>query len=164
MKLLVSPEKIKEALSKVSATVDKRNIRPMLSNCLFLAEKNKLIIKSTDLEISSKVIINCKIEKEGSFCINGKNVTEVIREFQGGELLLETEIEGNTLKIEHENIHYTLPICQTNEFPDILFQEKEKGFILTADEINQIINKTSFAVSTDETRPYLNGIFLQEHE
>ena len=73
MKLTIQAHVLRDAINKVLTVVDKKNSRPILTNCLIKSQGQKLELIATDLEVSAKIILAAKIEKEGSFCINSKN-------------------------------------------------------------------------------------------
>lgn len=160
MKLSISAPLLRDAINKVLSVVDKKNSRPILTNCLIKAQGQKLELVGTDLEVSAKIILNAKIEKEGSFCINSKNIADILRELPNDELLLNVD-NNNLLNLSCKNISYSLLVTSADDFPQLSFQNQSSEFRLKTKQIAHIINKTSHAISTDETRLYLNGIYFQ---
>ena len=160
MKLTIKSDILRDAINKVLTVVDKKNSRPILTNCQLKATGQNLEIIATDLEVSAKIILNAKIESEGSFCINSKNIADILRELPDEDLLLSVD-NSNLLNLNCKNIHYSLLVISSEEFPQLNFQNQTSEFKLKTKQITHIINKTQHAISTDETRLYLNGIFLQ---
>ena len=160
MKLVIQAQTLRDAVNKVLSVVDKKNSRPILTNCLVKSVGNKLELIATDLEVSAKIILNAKIEKEGSFCINSKNIADILRELPNDEVIMSVDT-NNMLNLSCKNINYSLLITSADEFPQLSFQNQSTEFRLKTKQIAHIINKTSHAISTDETRLYLNGIYLQ---
>ncbi len=160
MKLTIPSQVLREAINKVLSVVDKKNSRPILTNCLLKTSGNKLELIATDLEVSAKIILDAKIEKEGSFCINSKNIAEILRELPNDEVVMSVD-NTNLLNLTCKNINYSLLITSAEEFPQLTFQNQSSEFRLKTKQISHIINKTSHAISTDETRLYLNGIYFQ---
>ncbi len=160
MKLTIQAPILRDAINKVLSVVDKKNSRPILTNCLIKAYGQKLELIATDLEVSARIILNSKIEQEGSFCINSKNIADILRELPNDELLLNVD-NNNLLNLTCKNISYSLLITSAEDFPQLSFQNQSSEFRLRTKQITHIINKTSHAISTDETRLYLNGIYLQ---
>ncbi len=160
MKLTIQAQTLRDAINKVLSVVDKKNSRPILTNCLLKAQNNKLELIATDLEVSAKILLNAKIEGEGSFCINSKNIADILRELPNDEVELNVD-NNNLLNLNCKNINYSLLITSPDEFPQLGFQNQSSEFRLRTKQIAHIINKTSHAISTDETRLYLNGIYLQ---
>ena len=160
MKLSIQSQTLREAVNKVLSVVDKKNSRPILTNCLLRSVGQKLELIATDLEVSAKIILPAKIEKEGSFCINSKNISDILRELPNDEVVLSVD-NTNLLNLNCKNISYSLLITGADEFPQLSFQNQSTEFKIKTKQIAHIINKTSHAISTDETRLYLNGIYLQ---
>ncbi|MES2528371.1 MAG: DNA polymerase III subunit beta [Bdellovibrionota bacterium] len=163
MKLIIQSQVLREAINKVLSVVDKKNSRPILTNCLLKTSGNKLELIATDLEVSAKIILSAKVEKEGSFCINSKNIAEILRELPNDEVVMSVD-NTNLLNLSCKNINYSLLITGAEEFPQLTFQNQSSEFRLKTKQIAHIINKTSHAISTDETRLYLNGIYFQLSE
>lgn len=163
MKLTIQSQILRDAINKVLSVVDKKNSRPILTNCLLKATGQKIELIATDLEVSAKIILNAQVDSEGSFCINSKNIADILRELPNDDLVLSVE-DNNLLKLQCKNINYSLLITSAEEFPQLSFQNQTSEFRLKTKQVAHIINKTSHAISTDETRLYLNGIYLQMTE
>jgi DNA polymerase-3 subunit beta len=160
MKIEISVSQLRDSINKLLSVVDKKNARPILSNCLIESKNDKLILIATDLEVSAKIIIPAKSNTNGSFCINTKNLSDILRELP--EKLLTLELNNNNLQLNCGEIKYNLLTVSTDEYPSINFESNDQKFKLKSKDLLNIINKTSHAISTDETRLYLNGIFLQQ--
>lgn len=158
----VHTELIRDAVSKILTVVDKKKSRPILNYTLVKVENNKIELSATDLEVSAKVIINATVEKEGSFCVNAKNLFEILRELPEANINFQIEPDTNSLKLSCNEIHYSLLIYNSNEFPNLIFQNEKNKFSLKSKDVVEFISRTSYAISTDETRLFLNGIYLQE--
>lgn len=161
MKLRVNAGPLRDAFNNVLSVVDKKNARPILTNCRVIVRDNQVAVAATDLEVSAEVITPANVEKEGEFCINAKNISDILREMPDEEMTLAINSEENTLKLECGKINYSLLIFESTDFPPLTFKTEEKPFDLEATHISNIINKASHAISTDETRLFLNGIFLK---
>ena len=161
MKLKIQSQLLRDAINKLLSVVDKKNSRPILTNCLLKTVNGKLEIIATDLEVSAKILLDASIETQGSFCINSKNIADILRELPNDELLLSVDNQTSLLNLNCKNISYSLLITSAEEFPQLSFQNQSTEFRLKTKQIAHIINKTSHAISTDETRLYLNGIYLQ---
>jgi DNA polymerase-3 subunit beta len=160
MKITIQSQILRDAINRVLSVVDKKNSRPILTNCLLKSQGQKLELIATDLEVSAKIILNAKIEKEGSFCINSKNIADILRELPNDDVILSVE-NNNLLSLVCKNINYSLLITGHDEYPQLSFQNHNSEFRLKTKQVVHIISKTSHAISTDETRLYLNGIYLQ---
>ncbi len=163
MKLTIQTQILRDAINKVLSVVDKKNSRPILTNCLLRTQGQKLELVATDLEVSAKILLNARVEVEGSFCINSKNIADILRELPNDEVVLNVD-NNNLLNLTCKSISYSLLVTSPEEFPQLSFQNQSSEFRLKTNQVAHIINKTSHAISTDETRLYLNGIYLQMSE
>ena len=160
MYVSVHSTELKNALSKVLAVVDKKNSRPILTYTLISAKSNELCFVSTDLEVSTKVIIEANVEEDGIFCVNAKNIFDIVKELP--EEKVSFRLQGNNLELNCQNINYSLLVCNTEDFPQLIFENNGIKFDLSAQNVVDIINKTSHSTAQDETRLFLCGIFLQQ--
>lgn len=158
----VSTESIREAINKVTSVVDRKNTRPILAYTLVEAKDGMISFSATDLEVSAKVTIEAVTETPGSFCVNAKNFSDILRELPNSNLELILNESENSLKINCGDIHFTLLIYKNEDFPQLIFQNKSNEFSIQGERVLEIISKTAHAISTDETRLFLNGIYLQE--
>ena len=161
MKFVIDAQVLRDAIGKILTVVDRKNTRPILTNCLVRVDKTKLELVATDLEVSAKLILPAKVEAEGSFCINTKNIADILRELPNDPVTLSTE-SGNLLNLSCKNINYSLMITGPEEFPQLTFGNNSAEFRLKAKQVATVIDMTQHAISTDETRLYLNGIFMQQ--
>ncbi len=162
MQLTIKSEDLREGLNKILTVVDKKSSRPILTNCLLTSEKpNKLTLIASDLEVSAKIHIDAQIERGGSFCISSRSFFDILREMPSDNVNLSVDSEENYLKLSCKKINYSLLITNSEEYPQLTFENNNNEFKLRTKEVLNIINKTSHAISTDETRLYLNGIYLQ---
>ncbi|TDJ05279.1 MAG: DNA polymerase III subunit beta [Deltaproteobacteria bacterium] len=161
MKGQVQTEHLRNDLNKILSVVDKKNSRPILSYTLFKAEKNSIEFSATNLEVSAKVVIPAIVENSGTFCVNAKNIFDIVRELPDGDIFFEMKEGTNFLNLSCNNIHYSLLVYNFEDFPQLTFSKQENEFSMGSDQLLEVINKTSHAISSDETRLYLNGIYLQ---
>lgn len=162
MQIQVQTELLREALNKILTVVDKKNSRPILTCTLINAKNSQIELSATDLEVSAKIIIPAKVKNPGQFCVNSKNIFDILRELPDGEVTLEMGENETSLRLSYKDIFYSLLIYKTDDFPHLTFENQYNQFHLKASQLLAIINKTSHAISTDETRLFLNGIYLQE--
>ena len=162
MQAQVSTESIREAINKITSVVDRKNTRPILAYTLVEAGNGTISFSATDLEASAKVKIEAVTNLPGSFCVNAKNFSDILRELPNSNIELILNESENSLKINCGDIHFNLLIYKNEDFPQLVFQNKNNEFTINSDRVLEIINKTSHAISNDETRLFLNGIYLQE--
>ena len=153
----------RDGINKVLNVVGKKNIRPILNQALVVVKKDDIEISATDSEMSAKIKIPARVEKPGSFCVNPKNLFEILRELPNAELVLSLkEEETNTLDIHCQDIHFTLRILQDDDFPRLFFPEQSAQIEIHSEFLLTMIEKISLAISDDETQIYFNGMFLQK--
>ena len=162
MRFVTTVDRLKEAAGYLVSITDKKNIRPNLGYTWVVADKNQLEFSATDLEISARVRIKAQVENTCKFCINIKNLYRILKELSSGEIEMEIKEEENLLKLRYSQIHYSLLIYRNVEEPHFKWDPNEHKFTLRGKQILKIIDKTSHAISYDETRPFLNGIYLQQ--
>ena len=161
MKIEITTEEFKNAVTKLITVVDKKSSRPILGYIKIKASNDLLELSATDLEISARLVIPANVEKECSFCVNAKNLSDILKELPDTKVILSISPDETTLNLECENIDYSLLIFKSDDFPHLVFENSQKSFELKGTELLQIINKTSHAIALDETRLFLNGIFIQ---
>jgi DNA polymerase-3 subunit beta len=161
MKVYVESNSLKDAFGKLLSVVDKKNTRPILSNCLVKVFDNSLEIFATDLEVTARIKVFAEVEGQGFFCVNSKNMFDILRELPDTKMEMEIDNEKNVLNLHCNQIDYSLLLNNHEDYPQISFENYGKPFNLKSKQVLDIINKTAHAVSTDETRINLNGIYMQ---
>ena len=161
IKFKTTVDRLKEVAGYLVSITDKKDIRPNLGYTWVIADKNGLEFFATDLEISAKVRIKADVDKAFEFCLNIKNLYRILKELSSGDIQMEIQ-EDNLLKVHYSKIHYSLLIYRNVEKPLFKWDPNEYRFSLKGEQILRIIDKTSHAISYDETRPFLNGIYLQQ--
>lgn len=164
MSIAIDSKTLREGFNKVITIIDKRNSRPILTNSLIQVNHNSIELIATDLEVSAKIVLEADSQEEASFCINTKNISDILRELPDDQLQLSIDQEKNLLNLNCGSINYSLLISPSEDFPKINFSNSNKVIQLRSNYLLNIINKISHAISTDETRINLNGIYLQQLE
>lgn len=164
MKLQVLQEELTKALSTSIHFVNVRSTLPVLANFMLVAEKTKLKIMATNLEMSIATNIGAKIEKEGRITIPAKAFTEIISNLNQGQLDL--EVDKEKLNILSQGFSGTLLTTPSNDFPNIPDTlSTENSFNLIPNDLQKAISKVLFSASIDEGRPILTGVlFVFEKE
>lgn len=162
MKLAISASVLRDGLMRVLTVIDKKNSRPILTNCLLYASDGKLELIATDLEVTAKVLLDCDVDSQGKFCINTKNFHDILRELPDEKVEISVDEDKNILNLQCKKINFSLLIMDAQDYPQVNFENSGKPFQLLSSEFAKIISKTSHAVSNDETRVNLNGIYVQQ--
>jgi len=162
MKINIQSQVLRDGLNKVLTVIDKKNSRPILTNCLINSFSDHIELIASDLEVMAKIKIPAQVSETGNFCINTKNIFDIVRELPDAEMQLDINQESNLLNLTCKKINYSLLITNAEDYPQVNFQNTGEGFKLKSEDLFRIISKTSHSISTDETRINLNGIYLQK--
>lgn len=161
MKFTIEKEILLQGLNKVSKAISSKNLIPILSGVKFNLTKEGLFLSASDNDISIETFISNdkleKVDKTGCTVIQGKYILEIIRKLDGKLIDIEL-LDGIKVLISCGNSEFNLNCMDYDEFPNLDMNEQKDPIILSKDDFKDMINKTSFAVSTQETRPILTGI------
>ena len=154
-----------KALSHIHGIVEVRHTLPILSNIILEAKDDKLILSSTNLDIYCSDKIKAEVLQSGEVSVSAVTFFEIIKRLpSGSEVLMIMEEGENEIRLTCGRSKFNLSTLKTDDFPIISDNDLSTNFVLSADELIRIIDKTKFAVSNEETRYYLNGIFLHKAE
>jgi DNA polymerase-3 subunit beta len=157
MKLTVLQENLAKAVTQASRFASTRSQLPILGNILLKANKTKLSVSSTNLEISVLIQLGAKIEEEGEISIPSKIISEIVSNLPKEALTLESEKEQ--LKITSSGFSSKVLGMNSSDFPKIP-GSLGKPFILPKKELLDSLSQIVFATSVDETRPILTGVYM----
>ena len=159
MKLTIDRNALMRALSHVQAVVEKRNTIPILANILMQAEDASLRLTATDLDIEASDSAEASVKKPGQVTAPAQTFFDVVRKLpEGSEIAL--ELRENRLSITAGRSKFALPTLPAADFQSMVREEAPVKFDVDAADFRRLIDKTRFAISMEETRYYLNGIFL----
>ena len=165
MRVTLEQSNLMRSLGHVHRVVERRNTIPILSNVLLKADGSALQLKATDLDLEIFEKTPAVVEQAGATTVPAYMLYEIVRKLPGGsEVQLSVDSDSSTLKITSGRSQFTLQILPIEDFPDISTGEFSHSFSMATSEIRKIIEHTQFAISTEETRYYLNGIFLHTVE
>ena len=165
MEFKINSTDLLKALSHIHGIVEVRHTLPILSNIILEAKDDKLILSSTNLDIYCSDKIKAEVIKSGEVSVSAVTFFEIIKRLpSGSEVLMIMEEGENEIRLTCGRSKFNLSTLKTDDFPIISDSDLSTNFVLSADELIRIIDKTKFAVSNEETRYYLNGIFLHKAE
>src|ERR1700722_1820766 len=159
MNLSITKDQIIAGLQAVQNVVSNRTTLPILSNVLMRAENGKLEFTATDLDVTVACSVEAKIGKPGATTVPVKKLFGIVRELNGGEIEIETD-EKNVTSIRSGSSYFKIHGLAAEEFPPLPKFKDDKKVGLQQETVRAMLKKTSFAVSTDESRYVLNGIFV----
>jgi DNA polymerase-3 subunit beta len=165
MNLTISKEQILAGLQAVQNVVSTRTTLPILSNVLLRAENDRVEFTATDLDVTVACSVEAKVKKSGSATVPVKKLFGIVRELNGSEIDIEVD-EKNICSVRCGSSFYKIHGLSADEFPPLPKFKDDKKVSLTQEIVKGMMKKTSFAVSTDESRYVLNGIFisLKDHK
>ena len=161
MKVTVERAELLKSLGHVHRVVERRNTIPILANVLIKADKGKLSLKATDLDLEVTDSIAAEVSPGGSTTVPAHMFYEIVRKLpEGAQIVIEGSGDRAVLSIRAGRSRFTLQTLPESDFPDLAAGEMTHSFKLAAADLKRLIDKTQFAISTEETRYYLNGIYL----
>jgi len=159
MNLTITKEQMINGLQAVQNVVSTRTTLPILSNVLIRAEGERLNFTATDLDVTISSGVEAKIKKAGVSTVPVKRLFGIVRELGASELDLEVD-EKSVCTIRSGPSFYKINGLGADEFPPLPKFKDEKKVTLPQQTVKGMMKKTSFAISTDESRYVLNGIYL----
>lgn len=165
MNLTIAKEQIIAGLQAVQNVVSNRTTLPILSNVLLRAENGNLEFTATDLDVTVVCKVEAKVTKAGATTVPVKKLFGIVRELNGSEIEIESD-EKNVTSVRSGSSFFKIHGLSADEFPPLPKFKDDKKIAITQETIRGMLKKTSFAVSTDESRYVLNGIYisLKEHK
>ena len=161
MKVTVEKAALLKSLGHVHRVVERRNTIPILSNILLKGAEGALHLKATDLDLEVTERLSADIDNAGATTVPAYMFYEIIRKLpDGAQVSLDNSGDAGQLVIRAGRSRFTLQTLPDSDFPDLAAGTLEHRFTLAATELRRLIEKTQFAISTEETRYYLNGIFF----
>lgn len=161
MKVTVERAELLKSLAHVHRVVERRNTIPILANVLMRSDPRGLALRATDLDIEIVETIAAEVQEEGATTVPAHTIYDIVRKLpEGAQVQIETSGDRSTLTVRAGRSRFALQTLPENEFPDLAAGEMTHSFTLPAGELKRLVDKTQFAISTEETRYYLNGIYL----
>jgi DNA polymerase-3 subunit beta len=163
MKFSVSKEKFLSGLQTVQNVVSTRTTLPILSNVLVQARNGHVRLTTSDLDVGISDAVEAQIEKEGAITLPARRLVGIVRELPSSEIQIDLD-NKNFASIRCGQSFFKILGLPEEEFPPLPAFEGAKEFTLKGKELRDALKKTSYAISTDETRYVLNGIFFSFRE
>lgn len=148
------------AIQKTLGIVEKKTTMPILSNILIRAEHNRIKVMATDREIGLVADYEAQILKEGDITLSAKKLHEMVREIQG-EMIHVTKNDRDVVSLICNKAVYKIPGLPAEEYPVVADSEEISLHKIKTSLVREMIRKTVFAISIDEMRKNLNGVFLE---
>jgi DNA polymerase-3 subunit beta len=165
MNLTIAKDQFLAGLQAVQNVVSTRTTLPILSNVLLRAQDGRLDFTATDLDVTISCSVEATVKQPGATTLPAKKLVGIIRELTVGEVDLETD-DKNTTSLRSGPSFFKIKGLSADEFPPMPKFKEERRISLPQEKVRGMLKKTAFAISTDESRYVLNGIFLslKEHK
>ncbi len=160
MKATIERATLLKSLGHVQSVVERRNTIPILSNVLIEAtSEGTLRLMATDLDLQIVEVVEAAIDQPGAITVSAHTLFDIARKLPEGSQVQLSAADGKMLVVAGR-ARFNLQTLPKDDFPMIAEGELPTRFELSAELLKQLIDKTRFAISTEETRYYLNGIFF----
>lgn len=163
MELGLAREELVQALYLTQGVVERRNTLPILSNVLLEAADDALLVTASDLEIGIRRKCGASVKKRGAVTVNARKLYEIAREIPADAVLLRALGTG-LVEVQGGRSHFRMVSLDAKDFPELPFGSGASGgarIRVTGKLLGSMIDRTVFAVSTDETRFNLSGVLLE---
>src|SRR3954466_11708065 len=161
----ISKAQLINGLQAVQNVVSTRTTLPILSNVLLRAEGDRLELTATDLDVTITCSVEAKVKKGGASTVPVKKLFGIVRELSNAEIELDVD-DKNVCSVQSGASFYKINGLNADEFPPPPKFKEDKKVTFQQEKVKGMMKKTSFAISTDESRYVLNGIFfsLKDHK
>ncbi len=160
MKFKILKSELFISLNHLHGIVDKKNSLPILSNIMIEAKKNHLILSSTDMDVSIIETVKCNTLEEGSTTINSQILYDIVRKLEDNSEIEVISNNGKLLTLRADGSRFSLASLPTEDFPIINRENTGINIKLNSRILYKLIDKTKFAISNEETRYFLNGLYF----
>lgn len=159
MKFTITRQNLHNGLAAVSASIPSKTTLPVLSNILFETDGDGVWMSGTDLDVSVRVKVPAEIHEAGSLTAPGKKLQEITRELPSAPVEISTR--GDQIALACDNSNFKLNGLPADEFPSLPAVDFDAAVQVGGEDLQRLIQHVSFAVSTEESRPILNGVLWE---
>ena len=159
MRLTITRQNLQRGLAAVSASIPSKTTLPVLSNVLIESEEDSVWIIGTDLDVSIRVRVPADVAQGGAITAPGRKLLELTRELP--DQPVELRARGHQLEIGCGYSRFKLNGLPSEEFPNLPAMDFEEGWRVSEESVRRLIRSTAFAVSNEESRPILNGVYWE---
>jgi DNA polymerase-3 subunit beta len=161
MKLTIERAALLKALGHVQSAVERRNTIPILSNVLISAERDRLTFSATDLDMEIIDEALAQVDQPGQITAPAHTLYEIVRKLpEGADVSLNFSGEDPRLLVQAGRSRFSLPVLPAGDFPVMSAEGLAGRMSVDVNDLIRLIDKTRFAISAEETRYYLNGLYL----
>ncbi|MEC7305975.1 MAG: DNA polymerase III subunit beta [Pseudomonadota bacterium] len=163
MKLTIDRISLLRPLGQVQSVVERRNTIPILANVVLQAADGALLMTATDMDMDIATQVECAVGTAGTTTVSAHLLYDIVRKLPDGAEVEIAVADGHAM-ISAGRSNFRLPTLPVEDFPTISVGDMPDAFAVTAADMRDMIDATRFAISTEETRYYLNGIYIHKSE
>jgi DNA polymerase-3 subunit beta len=161
MKFSIERAALLKAVNQAQSVVERRNTIPILANVLIEAEGSEVSFRATDLDIEVVDRVAAQVERAGATTVSATLLHEIVRKLPDGALIsLTADSAAGRLTVEAGRSNFSLATLPREDFPVMASSEYASNFSAKAPTLRRLFDKSKFAISTEETRYYLNGVYM----
>ena len=165
MKISIERATLLKAVAQAQSVVERRNTIPILANVLIEAEGSDVMFRATDLDIEVVDKAPAQVERAGATTVAATTLHEIVRKLPDGALVtLTADAATGRLTVEAGRSNFSLATLPREDFPVMATSEYDTNFSAAAPVLRRLFDKSKFAISTEETRYYLNGVYMHVSE
>ncbi|MDK3017704.1 DNA polymerase III subunit beta [Pseudodonghicola flavimaris] len=165
MKISIERGTLLKAVAQAQSVVERRNTIPILANVLIEAEGDTASFRATDLDIEVVDKAPAQVERAGATTVAATTLHEIVRKLPDGALVtLTADSAAGRLTVEAGRSNFSLATLPKEDFPVMASSEYQSNFSANAAVLRRLFDKSKFAISTEETRYYLNGVYMHVAE
>jgi DNA polymerase III subunit beta len=161
MKFIVSTGALLKQLQLIDGVVSTNTVLPILEDFLFEIKKGQLTIFSTDLETSMSAMLDVEAKEDGKMAVPAKKLMDMLKNLPEQPITFTIDEKNNTIEIKSDNGKYKLAGENGDDFPRIPVPEDIRDVKMASALLSNAINKTIFAVGTDDMRPAMTGVYVE---
>ena len=159
MKFTITRQNLHNGLVAVSASIPSKTTLPVLSNILVATDGDGVWMSGTDLDVAVRVRVPAEVTEPGSLTAPGRKLQEITRELPDQPVDVTTQ--NDQIELRCGRSRFKLNGLPADEFPTLPSVDFDEGWTVKGGELQRLIHHTSFAVSTEESRPILNGVLWE---
>jgi DNA polymerase-3 subunit beta len=159
MKFTIDRSSFLKPLGHIYSVVERRNTIPILSNVLIESDASKVFFTATDMDMDIVETVGCIVSSQGKLTVSAHTLYDIVRKLPDGSEI-QIELVDLNVEVSAGKSRFILPTLPVDDYPVMTEIEKGNEFSLEAVDLANLIDNTKFAISSEETRYYLNGIYL----
>ena len=165
MKFTIDRAALLRSLNHVQSAVEKRNTIPILSNVLMKAEDGVLSLSTTDMDMEINESVAAQTSESGATTAPAGTLFDIVKKLpDDSEIQITLDVSGNQMNVKSGRSNFKLSCLPVSDFPELSQGDMPTNFSVPANDLRALIDRTKFAMSTEETRYYLNGIYVHAAE